>query len=102
MRGNCDFTAPPDIPGELLARIGGLDVLMAHGNGYHVKRGLETLNWRAREAKARVVCFGHTHQPVAEWHHGVLMLNPGALRDGRYALLHITGEGQATAELLNC
>ena len=79
VRGNCDFTAPPDVAGELTARIGGVEVLLAHGNGYHVKRSLETLNWRARELDARVVCFGHTHQPVVEWHHGVLMLNPGAL-----------------------
>jgi len=99
VRGNCDFTAPPDVAAELTARVGGVEVLLAHGNGYHVKRSLETLNWRAREVEARVVCFGHTHQPVVEWHHGVLMLNPGALKDGKYAMLHITGEQQAVAEL---
>ncbi len=101
VRGNCDFTAPPDVAGELTARIGGVEVLLAHGNGYHVKRSLETLNWRARELEARVVCFGHTHWALAEWHHGVLMLNPGALHDGRYAMLDIRADGVVVAELLS-
>jgi len=101
VRGNCDLAAPPDTPGEQLVRLDGLEVLIAHGNGYHVKRSLETLSWRARELEARVVFFGHTHQPVAEWHHGVLMLNPGALHGGRYALLHVWADGVVEAELLS-
>ena len=37
----------------------------------------------------QVALFGHTHQPFAGYVGGVMMINPGALKDGRYAELHI-------------
>ncbi|MBE3577897.1 MAG: metallophosphoesterase family protein [Limnochordales bacterium] len=34
---------------------------------------------------ASVVVFGHTHQPMNEWHHGRLFFNPGSATDPRRA-----------------
>lgn len=101
VRGNCDLAAPPDIPAEQSFRLNGLEFFLAHGNGYRVKRDVQTLTYRALEAGAKVCCFGHTHRPMAEWVHGVLMLNPGALQDGRYALLTLGEQGHITPALLS-
>ncbi len=99
VRGNCDIGGYPNIPAERTERLRGIDVFISHGNGYHVKRGPQTLCYRALEAEAKVCCFGHTHHQMGEWLHGVLMINPGALSLGDYALLHIDGEGAIRVEL---
>ena len=47
-------------------------------------------SWRtAEELGARAALFGHTHAPFAGYAGGVLLVNPGALKDGRYAVLRI-------------
>lgn len=94
VRGNCDLGSYPGVPAERTERLLGIDIFIAHGNGYHVKRGTDTLCYRAQEAEAKVCCFGHTHRQMGEWIHGVLMINPGALSLGEYALLHIC-EGES-------
>ncbi len=99
VRGNCDFGAYPAIPGERTQRLQGVDIFIAHGNRYHVKRGTDTLCCRAQEAEARVCCFGHTHRQMGEWLHGVLMVNPGALSLGEYALLRIDEGGTPRLDL---
>ncbi len=100
VRGNCDLSAPRDIPAERQERLQGVQVFIAHGNGYHAKRGPQTLCYRAQELGAQVVCYGHSHRPLNEWLQGVLMLNPGALADGRYAMLTVSDDGNVQAELL--
>ena len=50
------------------------------------------------EAGAQVALFGHTHEPCACYVGKVLMVNPGALKDGRYAVLRIEN-GQTTPYL---
>ncbi|NLD51908.1 MAG: metallophosphoesterase [Clostridiales bacterium] len=100
VRGNCDLSAPRDIPIERVECFSGIQVFIAHGHGYHVKRGPETLCYRAQEVRAQIACFGHSHRPLNQWVQGVLMLNPGALADGRYAILTVQNEGSIQAELL--
>jgi putative phosphoesterase len=39
-----------------------------------------TLNYRAKELKADIVCFGHSHVLGAEMINGTLFLNPGSIR----------------------
>jgi putative phosphoesterase len=99
VRGNCDIGSYPNVPAERTERLQGIDIFIAHGNGYHVKRGPQTLCYRALEVEVRVCCFGHTHRQMGEWLHGVLMINPGALSLGEYALLHIDVEGALSVDL---
>lgn len=99
VRGNCDFS-PFTAPHERVEVLGGARVFLCHGDRYRVKSGLLSLALRAREVEAQIALFGHTHAPLAEYYEGVLLVNPGALRDGRYALIELRENGPAPA-LLN-
>lgn len=94
VRGNCDLCLPPDIPMERTQRANGLWIYITHGHALRVKHTLLSLSYRAQEVGAKVACFGHTHRPMAQWEQGILLLNPGALADGCYAVL-VIGEGGA-------
>lgn len=96
VRGNCDD--PSALPGEVTLTLGGVKLLMRHGHRLGVKSTLIRLLLRARELDARMALYGHTHLPRADIEHGILLLNPGALMDGRYALLRLDA-GAATYEL---
>lgn len=99
VRGNCDISVPTGAVAERCEKLGGVFVLITHGNQYRVKQSLLSLNLRALEIGAQVACFGHTHHPFCELQRSVLMLNPGALCLGEYALLEIGETGIAQAML---
>jgi putative phosphoesterase len=92
--GNCDFGT--DAPREFLWECEGKKILLVHGDIYRVKSGLALLEQRARELKANVVLFGHTHIAIQEERSGLLMLNPGTLIKGApfrsYAILDVTSK----------
>ena len=97
--GNCNLCPPPGIPRERTERLGSLWVYITHGNTLRVKHSLLPLCYRAEEAEAKVACFGHTHFPCLRWEDGILLLNPGALCEGRYAILEVGPQGEASASL---
>ena len=68
-----------------------MKILMTHGHRYGVKSGYGTALAAAKSMGAQVVLFGHTHIPFMEEREGILMLNPGSLRnpDREYAILEI-------------
>jgi putative phosphoesterase len=84
--------------------VAGARIGLAHGHG----RGGTTLS-RSLAAFAGesldVLCFGHSHHPLAERRGGLLLLNPGSPTDKRresrysYAILDIQ-RGRARARLL--
>lgn len=80
-------------PREVLLPMGGYRIVLTHGHMYRVKQQLDLLTYHALEAQAGAALFGHTHCPLVEYAHGVLLLNPGALCNGRYALLDVLPEG---------
>lgn len=90
--GNCDPGAKE--PRELLETIAGTRFFITHGDHYRVKNGLHRLVEKARELKAAVALFGHTHRPLSQKEDGVLLINPGTLMAGSdaksYALLTVT------------
>jgi len=88
--GNCDGASGK--PGEIVLNIEDVKLLIRHGHRLRVKSSLAPLACRARETGAKVAIFGHTHIPELIEEDGVLCLNPGAMRDGCYALLTIDGE----------
>lgn len=93
VRGNCDWGST--LPVEGLAHFGGKTIFYTHGYTYNVKYGTYDLVSAAREKKADIVLFGHTHIPVAEYEDGLYILNPGSLHGGQgtYGIIDITEQG---------
>jgi putative phosphoesterase len=89
--GNCDLL--PEYPLERTEVFSGVKTLLTHGNLLKVKHSLMRLALRAEEVEAGLALFGHTHAPVAEWSRGVLLVNPGALMNGRYAIIEFRKNG---------
>ena len=86
--GNCDME--PNAPAELVIPLDGAQVLLLHGHTRRVKYTLDALAYRARESGAQLALFGHTHARHLSHAYGALLLNPGALKDGRFAIVEIT------------
>lgn len=78
VRGNCDYEA--GYPDETTVALGGRKIFITHGHHHSVKTSLMSLHYRAKELKADIVCFGHSHILGAEEAGGTLFLNPGSIR----------------------
>jgi len=87
--GNCDMFS--DRARMAKASFGPHRLLAVHGHLQDVKYGYEKLSYYAEEQQAGIALFGHTHQPYTGWVGGILLINPGALMDGRYAELLLDG-----------
>ena len=98
--GNNDFFSMLEREKEI--EIGKYKVLLTHGHCYNVSLGPDHLFVEARDRKADLVFFGHTHRPYMEERHGITVLNPGSLsyprQDGRlpsYVIMEIDRAGEA-------
>lgn len=90
LSGNCDFA--PGYPSEIqgtLSTASGPEFFACHGHRYNVKYSLARLLYRAQELNIGTVLFGHTHIPLKTEIDGITLINPGALKDGYYAVGHI-------------
>ncbi len=85
--GNCDFFARD--AREIEVKVEGVRMLMTHGDKYGVKGGYDRLSDRAQELSCALALFGHTHVPFAGHVGAALLVNPGALQNGRFAELEI-------------
>ncbi|HYK74849.1 MAG TPA: metallophosphoesterase [Pseudoneobacillus sp.] len=94
--GNCDFGS--DFPKETIKTIDNKTIMLTHGHHYHVKSSLTSLEYKAKEVKANIVCFGHSHILGAEVINGILFINPGSIRlpkmrlEKTYVILEIVGD----------
>lgn len=95
VQGNCDFIGT--FPEDLVKEIDGHRVFITHGHRYGVKTTLLNLSFRAQEADANIVCFGHSHFLGAEIIEDILYINPGSIRLPRgrtektYVILEVNG-----------
>jgi len=99
--GNCDHRATE--PRELLETISDKKIFITHGDLYKVKNGLHRLVEKAKELKASVVLFGHTHNPLIQNLDGILLINPGLMTGSdskSYAILTVT-PFKVTAEIIH-
>ncbi|HJV64549.1 MAG TPA: metallophosphoesterase [Geomonas sp.] len=90
--GNCDYE--PQLPRELTIDFGDCRVLITHGNRHSVKAGLANLIDRGMEVGASLILYGHTHLPAVDSAEGMLLVNPGALKEGlsaSYAIVTVDG-----------
>ncbi|MDQ0256473.1 putative phosphoesterase [Evansella vedderi] len=78
VRGNCDFDA--DFPEEVVEEVKGVTFFAAHGHLLNVKMTAMNLVYKGQEVGADIVCFGHTHVPVAFEEQGIIIINPGSMR----------------------
>jgi putative phosphoesterase len=76
VRGNCDWEK---VAMEERWNGAGLRLYITHGHRYNVKATPMPLRYRGEEVGADIICFGHTHIPVAELVEGRLYLNPGSI-----------------------
>ena len=93
VRGNCDWNS--DLPAEGLETVGGKKIFYTHGYTYNVKYDISSAVSAARAAKADILLFGHTHNPVTMYENGLYIMNPGSLRGsaGTYGVIDITKAG---------
>ena len=79
--GNCD--GPSLTHSEQIVTYEGYTFLVIHGHQYNVKYDLNGLYYRALEANAQIVLFGHTHTPLITESEGVWFMNPGSVHHPR-------------------
>lgn len=97
--GNCDLDR--HVPAELTLEFGECRILLTHGYRQQVKSGLTQLIHRGMQTGASVVLYGHTHRAAVESADGMLLVNPGALKEGlpgSYAIVTVEG-ATASAEI---
>ena len=75
--GNNDYFY--DLSKRIIFDFAGHRILLTHGHYDKVYYGLDTLCYRAKEASADIVMFGHTHVPCLKDIDGIKYVNPGSL-----------------------
>lgn len=88
--GNCDFFERCER--EKVIELEGHRILLTHGDRWGVKTQLNSLSYHAAELNADIVCFGHTHRSFCGYVGDCLLINPGALKDGKITLLELTSK----------
>lgn len=83
VRGNCDLTGEKEIYFSYNDKF----IYVTHGDLYNVKYTYDRLVYRAMELNARLCIFGHTHNQCFFEENNIMFLNPGAYKDGFYAVV---------------
>ena len=94
--GNCDHFRSDTME---VVTLSNARILLTHGHFQHVREGTDDLLSLAMGEKAQSALYGHTHHQKMEWRNGILLLNPGAVMDGKYAVLTVNRLGAVEAEL---
>ena len=93
VRGNNDWYS--QVETEAYKYIEGVTLMACHGHKFNVRFSLRELLSSAQSVRANVAVYGHTHKsglyndPVT----GICAVNPGALCEGKYAVLTIERGG---------
>lgn len=82
VNGNCDWNS--SFPEEEIIDFDHLRIYVTHGHLYGVKQSLIQLRYRALEAGADIVLFGHSHVAHCEQIEKQLFVNPGSIRQARH------------------
>lgn len=96
VRGNCDWGSTLPTYGD--ATLEGKHIFYTHGHNYNAKYGMYEICCAARDHKADILLFGHTHQAITDYEDGLYIMNPGSLNgsQGTYGILDITKAGIVT------
>ena len=82
--GNCDMFYETD---ERVFFLENKKILLTHGHRFGVKQGLLRLALYARQNGIDAVFYGHIHRQKRDEDDGRLFVCPGAIKDGKYAVL---------------
>ena len=91
VRGNTDTSPECDADEILFEKILQWNKMIAHGHQFSVKRDLAKIVDTGLKAGARIILFGHTHEQFFK-NGDPLLFNPGNLSDGKYGIIHASGE----------
>lgn len=93
VRGNCDWGS--ELPASATFTAGDKKIFYTHGHDYGVKSGLYTAVCAAREQKADILLYGHTHTAMTDYDDGLYIMNPGAISGYKpsYGTIDITEQG---------
>jgi len=87
VRGNVDGGWARLLPERRLLELGGATVLLLHDRALVGADPFEEQGRRrAGKSAARVIVFGHSHEPLAERRDGLLWFNPGSCGPRRFRL----------------
>ncbi|NLN50508.1 MAG: metallophosphoesterase family protein [Acholeplasmataceae bacterium] len=86
VKGNTDFFIK--LPEYRLLSYDGKKILLIHGHHQRVKSGLKQLISFAKSLKVDICIYGHTHRQNLTRVDNLILLNPGALMNGNYALYY--------------
>lgn len=87
--GNNDwYSTHPD---SQLITFADKNIFFAHGHTYGVKHGYERIIQKAKDVKADICLFGHTHTPYIDRIDGICLMNPGAVCNNSYGIIDIAG-----------
>lgn len=97
--GNCDWYSKEKT--SQLITLENRRIFFSHGHIYNVKFTLDDFKRTARENRADIALFGHTHQQYTEYSDGIYIMNPGSVNpsgSGKscYGIVDITGAGIVT------
>ena len=100
VRGNCDWTSK--LPTEETVTVGGKTLFITHGHLYQAKFTFMNMVYAAREPKADILLFGHTHQAVTEYDDGLYIMNPGSCHGyyATYGIIDITPKGDIVTNIV--
>ncbi len=86
VQGNCDYGS--EFPLSRTIQTQEDTIYITHGHLSNVRQSLHQLSMEAKEKKATIALFGHTHELGVEYKNGVLYLNPGSIRlpRGKYLI----------------
>lgn len=89
--GNCDGWTM--VPAKKQITLAGRSVLLSHGHLWGVKKSFDAAIAEARNVKADILLFGHTHQAYCQQlGDGLWVLNPGTSRSS-YGLILLDESG---------
>ena len=98
VRGNCTFFG--DTPLKIILTAAGKRIYCCHGHRENVKNGCDGLAAAARAERCDIALYGHTHTQDCHRDGELVVLNPGSIRNGKYAVLEITADGEINVMLM--
>ncbi|MGN1195042.1 MAG: YfcE family phosphodiesterase [Acutalibacteraceae bacterium] len=91
VKGNNDWGSENE--DEAYKYIEGNTIVAVHGHLFGVRYGLYELVSKAESVRANVALYGHTHVAGVDCISGISLINPGAVCDGRYAVITLDSDG---------
>ncbi len=100
VKGNCDFGSV--LPSKEVLRICGKTIFVTHGHLYNAKLTMYNLVCAAREEKADILLFGHTHNALTDYNEGLYIMNPGSCSGyyASYGYIDITDKGDIVTNIV--